>query len=363
MAAQPASRQADTEKEAPAPLEIHSLADLKRAIRPGAELMATYHAYHPEIVGLVRVVTKVQTNAFYSVIKDQPDHKYSTCNYGDGFRSEFEKASSYQFEGTAIKVLNSRKGDGSILYEFEMYAPKMEMEAREKNSQETRDPYLSELRLQLLRAGFEVGEIKNGSVDVLWAGAVLCQAMDSGAIHYHSPDVADGRSDAFHKVLDVTRTVSEYMRQLETAPPLVCTGLRDGFKLLAEFNGTVFAGRKYGSIPGHQFVTWSRTYDGTGVTQGHYIDDYETAKKDFAERSGLVQKGRQFSDEQLAEIYRCIHETLDSGYPITPEREKLLTEAAGQIDKAVPDLEQRVDQSNQLELEYAERYGHFPELG
>ena len=228
-------------------------------------------------------------------------------------------------------------------------------------NQEARDRYFSELQLQLRRAGFEVGEVKEGNADVLWEGTLLCQASDSGNIYYHSQDIADD-SDAFQKVLDVTRTVSEYMGQMEKAPPLTCTDLRDGFKLLAEFNGTVLAGRKYDSMPGHQFVTWSRTYDGAGVTQGNYLDEYEAAKQDFATRSGLVQKGRQFSDEQLAEVYRCIRETLDSGYPITPEREKLLTETAEQIDRAVPDLEQRVQQSNHLELEYAERYGQAPEL-
>ena len=229
-------------------------------------------------------------------------------------------------------------------------------------NQEARDRYFSELQLQLRQTGFESGEVKDGSVDVLWEGAALCRATDRGNIFYHSQDIVDGQSDAFQKVLDVTRTVSEYMGQMDKAPPLTCTDLRDGFKLLAEFNGTVLAGRKYDSMPGHQFVTWSRTYDGAGVTQGNYIDEYEAAKKDFATRSGLVQKGRQFSDEQLAEVYRCIHETLDSGYPSTPEREKLLTETAEQIDMAVPDLEQRVQQSNHLELEYAERYGQAPEL-
>ena len=39
-----------------------------------------------------------------------------------------------------------------------------------------------------------------------------------------------------------------------------------------------------------------------------------------------------------------------------------MTETAEQIDMAVPDLEQRVQQSNHLELEYAERYGQAPEL-
>ena len=119
------------ENEGPEPLEIKNLAALKRAIKPGTELMATYHSKHPEIVGLVRVVTEVQTNAFYSVIKDQPDHKYSACNYGKGFRSDFEKAANYQFDGSTIKVLDARK-DGRILYEFEVYEPKMSMEGPEE---------------------------------------------------------------------------------------------------------------------------------------------------------------------------------------------------------------------------------------
>ena len=122
----------DLESEEPVPLAIRNLACLKRAIKPGAELMATYHANHPEIVGLVRVVTEVQTNAFYSVIKDQPNHEYTTCNHRKGFRSNFEKAANYQFDGTTVRVLNTRKGDGSVLCEFEVYEPEMKMEASEE---------------------------------------------------------------------------------------------------------------------------------------------------------------------------------------------------------------------------------------
>ena len=84
-------------------------------------MVATSHSKHPALVGLVRVVTEVQTNAYYSVVKDQPTHQYSACNHGKGFRSDFEKASNYIFEGTTIKVLDRRSGDGSVLYEMELY--------------------------------------------------------------------------------------------------------------------------------------------------------------------------------------------------------------------------------------------------
>lgn len=50
------------EKKDRRPLRIKNLADLKRHIKLGTELVATAHQYHPDIVGLTRVVTKVQTN-------------------------------------------------------------------------------------------------------------------------------------------------------------------------------------------------------------------------------------------------------------------------------------------------------------
>ena len=60
-----------------------------------------------------------------------------------------------------------------------------------------------------------------------------------------------------------------------------------------------------------------------------------------------------FTPEQLAEIYRCIHETLESAYPITDDRKALLEEASRRIEDAVPDLDRRVCRSNQEEIELA----------
>ena len=58
----------DQKNEQKAPLCIKNLAELKRCIRPRTELVATSHSKHPALVGLVRVVTEVQTNADYSVV-------------------------------------------------------------------------------------------------------------------------------------------------------------------------------------------------------------------------------------------------------------------------------------------------------
>ena len=60
---------------------------------------------------------------------------------------------------------------------------------------------------------------------------------------------------------------------------------------------------------------------------------------------------RVLSSEQMTEVYRSIHETLENDYPITENRRKLLESAAGQIEQSVYDLADRVNQSNLEEME------------
>ena len=123
----------------------------------------------------------------------------------------------------------------------------------------------------------------------------------------------------------------------------------------SEFNGAVLAGHP--SRYGVEFVTWEWSCGRTGLWQGHYYDPgsgpngYLSAKQDFCVRSGLMDQHRLFTNEQLAEVYRCVSETLESAYPITPERQKLLEGVSEQIRWAVPDLPELVSQSNERELE------------
>ena len=230
-------------------------------------------------------------------------------------------------------------------------------------NKEVQEHYLTEAALQLRRGGFEVGEAEGGYLPVSWEGRHLCLATGGGGVRYRAADVeGDERNEAFHKLLDITGTVWEYIRLVEAAPVLKASHLHEDYKLLAEFKGVVLAGHKFTDAPGYQFTTWERDFDGSGVNHGHYTRDYLSAKEDFATRSGLVQKERLFTNEQLAELYRCIHETLDSEYPITADRERLLRDTAKQIEYAVPDLELRVELSNQKELEYAEQRGQGQQM-
>ena len=224
---------------------------------------------------------------------------------------------------------------------------------------EAKNRYFQELTLNLQHEGFAVkSETEDGLLPVELDGRRLCLALDTGAVRYWKEDVAnDARSAALDKATDVIRITAEYMSQLEAAPQLTASGLTGDYRLLADFNGVVLAGHP--TQYGVQFITWERVQERTGLNQGDYygplggVDCYITAKQNFATRSGLVSRSAIFTPEQLTEVYRSIHETLENSCPMTEGRQKCLESTAKQIEHGIPDLEARVEISNQKEMEFA----------
>lgn len=208
--------------------------------------------------------------------------------------------------------------------------------------------YLKETAIALAREGFRTDRTDTGKLRVLLDGAPLCEVTESGGITYRNEDINElERVAAKDKVYEIVRTTAEYMRQMEMAPFLKADGLEDGYKVLADFNGTVLAGSpsKYGV----QFVTWDWDYDRTGVVHGHYfMENYDGAKQDFATRSGLIQKERLFTPEQMTEIYRCCADSVDGDFfELTGEQEKMIRSVQQQIEECVPDLDERIRQQEE----------------
>ncbi len=227
---------------------------------------------------------------------------------------------------------------------------------------EEKSRYFKELTLNLQHEGFTAGPEADGLLSVELDGQPLCRAMEGGGVRYRQEDVTgDNRGTALERVTDIAKATAEYMGQMEAAPQLAASGLTGDYRLLADFNNTVLAGHP--TQYGVQFVTWEQVQNRTALYQGNYygpdvgIGGYTAAKRDFATRSGLIPRSALFAPEQLTEVYRSIHETIDSGYPITAEREKLLESAAEQIERSVPDLQERVALSDQKELEAGMQYG------
>lgn len=101
---------------------------------------------------------------------------------------------------------------------------------------------------------------------------------------------------------------------------------------------------------------------GSGYTQGAYFaDNYPAAKESFVCRSGLIPQNRLFNDAQLTELYLCVQDTLDDNYELADRQIALLKRTAGQIYSAVPDLQERVEQTRREAPEkQAQKFNMWP---
>lgn len=220
----------------------------------------------------------------------------------------------------------------------------------------TQHTYFAELGIVLRKAGYTVHPEEEGLLPIEWNGRPLCRAAESGGIRYRQSDLLDADAEqALSRVTDIASVVREYTLLLDQAPDIKADGLGEGYKLLADFNGAVLAGHptKYGA----EFITWLWNYGGKSVGHGNYYgpgcgpEGYLSAKENFCVRAGLLERNRLFTSEQLAEVYRCVHDTVESAYTMAPERQKLLENMMEQIKDAVPNLAELVQRSNEKELE------------
>ena len=132
------------------------------------------------------------------------------------------------------------------------------------HSKDSQTRYFREAAIVLAREGFQTDRTDTGKLRVLLDGAPLCEVTENGGITYRNEDINEPeRVAAKDMVYETVRNTAEYMRQMETAPFLKADGLEDGYKVLADFNGTVLAGVQ--SKHGVQFVTWDWAYGHTGV--------------------------------------------------------------------------------------------------
>ena len=185
------------------------------------------------------------------------------------------------------------------------------------HSKDSQTRYLKETAIVLAREGFQTDRTHTDGLRVQLDGVPLCEVTDNGGITYRNEDINEPeRINAKDKVL-------------------------------ADFNGTVLAGVQ--SKHGVHFVTWDWAYGHTGVCHGHYfMENYAGAKQDFAIRSGLIQKERLFTPEQMTEIYRCCADSVDGDFfELTGEQEKMIRSVQQQIEECVPDLDERIRQQEE----------------
>ena len=212
--------------------------------------------------------------------------------------------------------------------------------------------FFAELRRRLSVMGIPSADPLGGWLPILWGGEPVVFVSRSGDVFFEKNHVGQKDiEDLYDMTADLAAEVKEYTTAVENSPQLKADRLDVAFRLLAEFNGTVFAGRKWQNDQGYQFVTWRWNFDRTGVTLGHYFEDhYAAAKEDFSIRSGLIEKEKIFSTEQMKEIHGCVREYLDSGLELSQKSRKLLESVVSQIEEIIPDQIGQTEQSSGMEM-------------
>ena len=175
----------------------------------------------------------------------------------------------------------------------------------------------------------------SGYISVFSDGNEVAKIFDNGMIS--APDGTSG--DAYFEIKKIAGAVSEYCSAYEKAAPLKAEDLSGNYRCLAEFNGTVLAA-KYNEEYGFEFVTWDRTYDGKAICQGKYFENYAAAKENFAVRSGLVDKDKLFSTEELERIGKCVDFTMRHNGDLNFDDCECLKKLNEKISESLPEQQQ-----------------------
>lgn len=157
--------------------------------------------------------------------------------------------------------------------------------------------FLNELSRVLKSKGYTIKAVENVPDKI----ADILDSEQRNIGHIDSDCFLSANNKNFEFLKDIVSKVREYTTCYSNSKHFDEVSIKN-YRLLLEHNGIVFGGMINENYA--QFTTWERSRDG-GVEIGHYYDDYDEAKQDFAERSGLSRKP-QFSETELKIIFSSL---------------------------------------------------------
>ena len=155
------------------------------------------------------------------------------------------------------------------------------------------------LRIELARLGF-----REAAYDAERELFLVCPSDDRMPKIRDDGDIQYGTEFdhiVISKISPVLDRINEIVAAWERAPNLPFKDLSH-FRMLNEYNGIVLAARddsKLGYDYGMHFVTWEYTHNREGMMYGHYTNDYNAAKEDFAVRCGLIIRNKLFNETEM----------------------------------------------------------------
>jgi len=215
---------------------------------------------------------------------------------------------------------------------------------------ELQNQFFEELIRQLAAQGIQTKRLRTDFMQALQKGFPICDVSLTTGNTYRNvsyPEIPE-TAQLTRYTAQVAFQVKEYLTSLETAPPLLAEGLdpADDYRLLAEYNGCILAGRQSGY--GCQFATWEWDDEHRYLVDGRYPGcHYERAKEDFATRSRLVDEDRIFTPGQMETLYKALNWYLEEYPDLTCEDTREIEVLLEQMEQAVPSLEEQDSSQSQ----------------
>ena len=189
-----------------------------------------------------------------------------------------------------------------------------------------------------LRGRFETEMDGVGWLAVSSDGMPLCRVKYNGnCIVNDNPYLSEEYLGKIAEVQNELLTVKDYVALYEHAPQMQAADVSD-YRQLAAFGDTVLAAT-YSEKNGFMFCTWKQNADGNSVFWGDYSPNYEYVKEAFAVRSGLVNKERLFSENESADLCRCVDFAKVNCETLTYEQERQLDKLQEKLTDGYPSLE------------------------
>ena len=189
-----------------------------------------------------------------------------------------------------------------------------------------------------LRGRFETEMNSDGWLAVSSDGIPLCRIKYNGQFLSNADqNLSDEYRSKIADIQDEISTVREYVGLYEHAPQMKAADVSD-YRQLAAFGDTVLAAT-YSEKNGFMFCTWKQNTDGNSVFWGDYSPSYEYAKESFAVRSGLIPESRLFSEQETANLCRCVDFVKANCETLTYEQERQLDKLQEKLADGYPSLE------------------------
>lgn len=183
-------------------------------------------------------------------------------------------------------------------------------------------------------------ELKDNCIEIDDDKKVVFKIEPKGGMFYSADNQFREIVDKLHdEIQPIVCSVAEYLKAMDSAQDLKVVDFNMPYKKLLEYNNVILAGAEH-SDGSFEFVTWE--YKNGSLNHGHYYDDYEKAKIDFAQRSNLVNESKIFNEKELMQIYRCTEDTLNNGYELSGEQRETLENIQTKIKESVTDFDEKL---------------------